>query len=116
MGEAVHPAAVLGEGFTNTLEGAREQVAMSALAKERANLLIVEASDYFDSAGVCVVTTGGNQCFDSGEGAELVIHAACKDELFIQAAELGRLSVKKLELPVYDAAIWLMLATQISIE
>ena len=89
---------------------------MSALAKERANFLIVEASDYFDSAGVFVFTAGGNQCFDRGEGAELVIHAARKNEFFIQAAELGRLSVKKLELPIYDAAIWLMLATQNSIE
>ena len=87
---------------------------MGALAKQRADLLIVEASDYFDGAGVCVFNAGGNQCFDSGEGAEFVIHTARKDELFVEAAELGRLGVEKLELPIYDAAIWLMLAIAIS--
>lgn len=81
---------------------------MSALAKERADFLIVEASDYFDGAGFSVVKAGGNECLNSGEGAELVIDAARKDEFFVQAAELGRLSVEELELPVDDATIWLV--------
>lgn len=85
---------------------------MSALAQERANFLIVEASDYFDSAGICVFTAGGNQCLDSGEGAELVIYSAREDEFSVQAAELGRLRVEQLELPIYDTTIWLMLAFQ----
>ena len=82
---------------------------MGALAKERADFLIVKASDYFDSTGVRVVKAGGNECLDSGEGAELVIDAACEDEFFVQATELGHLSVEELELPVDDAAIWLTL-------
>lgn len=102
------PATLFGEGFTDTLEGAWEKVAMSTLAKERPDFLIVEASDYFDRAGISVLKAGGNECLDSGEGAELVVDAACEDELFVQAAELGRLSVEELELPVDDAAIWLI--------
>ena len=106
LGEAIHATAVFGEGFTDALQGAWEKVAMGALPKERANLLIVKASDYFDGAGVGFFKAGSNQCFDSGEGAELVVYATRKDELFVQAAELGRLSVEKLQLPIYDAAIW----------
>ena len=87
---------------------------MGALPKERANLLIVKTSDYFDSAGVCGFKAGSNQCFDSGEGAELVVYATRKDEFFVQAAELGRLSVEKLQLPVYNATIWLMLAIRLA--
>ena len=83
---------------------------MSALTKERTDFLIVEASDYFDGAGVSVFKTGGNECLDSGEGAELVIDTTRKDKFFVQTTELGRLSVKKLELPIDDAAIWQILA------
>ena len=46
-----------------------------------------------------------DECLDSGEGAELVIDPARKEELFFQATELSRLRVEKLELPIYDAAI-----------
>lgn len=82
---------------------------MGALAKKRADLFIVEASDNFDDAGIFVLKAGGNQCLNSGKRAELVIDAPRKYELFVQAAELGRLSVKKLKLPIHDAAIWMML-------
>lgn len=47
----------------------------------------------------------GNKCLDSGEGAELVINTAREDEFFVQATELGRLSIEKFQLPVDDAAI-----------
>ena len=86
---------------------------MSALAKERANFLIVEASDDFDGAGVRISKARGNQCFDSSKGAELVIHATCKDEFLVQTAKLGWLSVEELELPINDAAVWPMLAIRI---
>ena len=33
---------------------------MGALAEERADFFIVEASDYFDRAGVCVFKAGSN--------------------------------------------------------
>ena len=55
---------------------------------------------------------GGNECLNSSEGAELIIDTAREDELFVQAAELGRLSVEELELPVDDAAIWLILVNR----
>lgn len=86
---------------------------MGTLAKERADFLIVEASDYFDGARVSIVKAGGNKGLDSGKGAELVIDAARKDEFFVQAAKLSRLSVEELELPVDDAAIWLILVNRI---
>lgn len=82
---------------------------MGALSKKRADFLIVKASDNFDGAGVSMVKAGGNECLDRGEGAELVVDASREDEFFVQAAELGRLSVEELELPIDDAAIWLML-------
>ena len=83
---------------------------MGALAKERTDFFVVEASDYFDGAGFSIIKTGSDECLDSGEGAELVVDAAREDEFFVQAAELGRLSVEELELPVDNAAIWLMSA------
>ena len=78
---------------------------MGALTKKRTNFLIVEASDYFNGAGVYVFKAGGNECLDSCEGAELVIDTTREDEFFVQTTELGRLGVEKLELPVDDAAI-----------
>ena len=78
---------------------------MGALTKKRTNFLIVEASDYFDGAGVCVFKARGNECLDSCEGAELVIDTTREDEFFVQTTELGGLSVKKLELPVDNAAV-----------
>ena len=83
---------------------------MGALAEERTDFLVIEASDYLDGAGVCVSKAGGNQGFDSGEGTKLVVHATCKDEFLVQAAELGWLSVKEFELPIDDAAVCLVLA------
>ena len=56
---------------------------MGALAKERANFLVVEAPDYSYGAGVRVVKAGGNECLNRGEGAELVIDTAREDEFFI---------------------------------
>lgn len=87
---------------------------MGALPKERADFLIVKAPDYTYSTGVGVVKARGNECLDSSERAELVIDTACEDEFFVQAAELGRLSVEELELPVDDAAIWLTLSLWLS--
>ncbi len=113
LGHAVCPAALFGEGFTDTLESAREKVAMGTLAKERANFLIVEAPDYLYSARVSSGKTRGNECLYSGEGAELVIDTARKDKLFVQAAKLRGLSVEELELPIDDAAIWLISVTEI---
>lgn len=56
---------------------------MGALAKERANFLIVEAPDNFYGAGVRVIKARGNECLNSGEGAELVIDPPCEDEFFV---------------------------------
>ena len=83
---------------------------MGALTKERTDFLVVEASDYFDGTRVCAFMAGGNECFDSGEGAELVIDATRKDEFFVKTTELSRLGVKELKFPVDNAAIWMILA------
>ena len=109
LGHEICPTSIFGEGFTDTLEGAWKKVAMGALSKERADFLIVKASDYFDRAGVSILKAGGNESLDRCEGAELVVDASREDEFFVQAAELGRLSVEELELPVDNAAIWLTL-------
>ena len=65
--QAVCSAALFGEGFTDALEGAGEKVAVGALPKKGTNFLIVEASNYFDCAGLIVIKAGGNECLDGGE-------------------------------------------------
>ena len=44
----VWSTALLGERFTDSLEGAWEEVRVCTLAEKRANLLVIEAADYFD--------------------------------------------------------------------
>ena len=113
LGEAVcTAAAALGKGFADPLKSAGEKVAVGALAEERANFFIVKAADYFDGTGICLFSARGNQCLDSGEGAEFIVDATCKDEFLVQPAKLSWLSVEQLELPIDDATICLMLATE----
>ncbi len=84
---------------------------MGTLAKEGADFLIVEATNYLDGTGIYILHAGGNQCLNSGKRAELVVNATREDEFFIQAAQLRRLSIEEFELPIDDTAICLMLAT-----
>ena len=109
LGYVVWPTVLVGKGFADSLESAWKKVAMGTLAKQRTNLLIVEAPDYFDGAGTGIVKAGGNRSLDSGKGTEFVIDTASEDEFLVQAAQLGRLSIEELQFPVDNAAIWSML-------
>ena len=94
--------AVVGEGFADALESAGKEVAVGALAQQGADLFVVEAADYFyGAAGIGGGGfRGGDEGFDGGEGAEFVVDAAGEDEFFGEAAELCRLRVEELELPI----------------
>lgn len=92
------------EGLDGALDCQREEVATSTLAEQRANFLIVEESDELDDA-LLLLLLGVEKSHEGGPGAELVVDATGKNEFLVHTADLGRLGVVKLELPVEDCAI-----------
>lgn len=102
----IDSTALFCKDFANTFEGTGKEIAVGALTEQGANLFIIKATHNLDRTGFRVCSlAGGDQGFNGCKGAELVIDAACKDELFIEPTELSWLSVKKFELPINDGAI-----------